>query len=665
MATKNLTNDGKTCGANLKDTNLHTLTELDTNVGILGPTSYAKLVTGKPSRKSVNVRTLIAPAENGADVAILLVSIRAISQHYANMVYDIIMVAMPKLVSEGFYVSTIHVEFEWKPPTCSSYEVFGQVLKECRKKVVSKVVKNLKNSKEATQEKPTESEASEQIVDFLSAHTLRYALTVNPTIYDSCIEQFWSTVMAKTINEESQIHARVDGKKIVITKSSVRRDLELADKDGVDCLLNSTIFENLELMGPKTTAWNEFRSIMASVIIYLATNQKFNFSKLIFDSMIKNLDNFSGKFLMYPRFVQIFLDQHLKNFSSHKRINIASSHTKKNFANMRKARKGFLGRITNLFPSMLVQNPVSEGLALPPDPQHTPTLLQSSSSQPQKSQKPRKPKRKKTQIPQPSGSTEHVADEVVYKELDDRLVRAATIASSLEAEQDSSNINKTQSKETPNESSSQGTDSCGGPKCQKSMEDTIAQTRFENMSKLCNDSLLARDKQSLGKNASKQGRKINDIDQDEDITLVNDQDDAEMFDISDLHSKEVFVEREVADKDVNAAGEINAASIATTYNAGATITTKEITLAKALVKIKTKKLRLQAEEQQELTDAEKATLFIQLLEKRRKFFATKRTEEKRNKSPTQARQRKIMCTYLKNVEGKKLKDLKNKSFDSI
>nr|GEV54144.1 hypothetical protein [Tanacetum cinerariifolium] len=60
------------------------------------------------------------------------------------------MVAMPKLVGEGFYVSTIRVEFEWKPSTCSSYEVFGQVLKECRKKVISEVVKNLKNSKQAT-----------------------------------------------------------------------------------------------------------------------------------------------------------------------------------------------------------------------------------------------------------------------------------------------------------------------------------------------------------------------------------------------------------------------------------------------------------------------------------------------------------------------------------
>nr|GEU28947.1 retrovirus-related Pol polyprotein from transposon TNT 1-94 [Tanacetum cinerariifolium] len=61
-------------------------------------------------------------------------------------------------------------------------------------------------------------------------------------------------------------------------------------------------------------------------------------------------------------------------------------------------------------------------------------------------------------------------DEAVHKELGDRLVRAATITSSLEAEQDSG----------------------GGPRCQETMRDTTAQTRFESVSKYFNDSLLTR-----------------------------------------------------------------------------------------------------------------------------------------------------------------------------
>ncbi|GJX00230.1 hypothetical protein Tco_0184143 [Tanacetum coccineum] len=75
--------------------------------------------------------------------------------------------------------------------------------------------------------------------------------------------------------------------------------------------------------------------------------------------------------------------------------------------------------------------------------------------------------------------------------------------------------------------------------------------------------------------------------------------------------------------------------------------------------------RLQAQEQEELTIEERAKLFLQLLEKRRKHFATKRVEEKRNRPPTRAQQRSIMCTYLKNMVGWKPKDLKNKSFANI
>ncbi|GKE54141.1 hypothetical protein Tco_1489297, partial [Tanacetum coccineum] len=174
-------------------------------------------------------------------------------------------------------------------------------------------------------------ESFEHIVDFLNATPIRYALTINPTIYTSCIEQFWATVKVKTINGKVQLQALMDGKKIIITEASVRRDLQLNDEEGMDFLPNATIFEELTRMGyeklsqkltfykaffsprwkflihtilqclsANTTAWNEFSSTMASAIICLATNQKFNFSKYIFESMVKNLDNV-GKFLMPKR----------------------------------------------------------------------------------------------------------------------------------------------------------------------------------------------------------------------------------------------------------------------------------------------------------------------------------------------------------------------------
>nr|GEX02696.1 hypothetical protein [Tanacetum cinerariifolium] len=99
----------------------------------------------------------------------------------------------------------------------------------------------------------------------------------------------------------------------------------------------------------------------------------------------------------------------------------------------------------------------------------------------------------------------------------------------------------------------------------------------------------SKDDQSLGEDASKQGKKIHDINADEDITLVNDQDDAEIFNVNDLHGKEVFVEKELTNKEVSAAGEVNAASIAITIGVAGTITTDEITLAQALMEIKTSK----------------------------------------------------------------------------
>nr|GEV91331.1 putative reverse transcriptase domain, ribonuclease H-like domain, aspartic peptidase domain protein [Tanacetum cinerariifolium] len=100
---------------------------------------------------------------------------------------------------------------------------------------------------------------------------------------------FWAAAKAKNVNGEAQIQALVDKKKVIITEASIRRDLRFEDKGGVDCLSNEVIFEQLTLMG-----------IMASAIICLATNQKFNFLKYIFDNMVKHLDG-GGKFLMLKK----------------------------------------------------------------------------------------------------------------------------------------------------------------------------------------------------------------------------------------------------------------------------------------------------------------------------------------------------------------------------
>ncbi|GJS77239.1 reverse transcriptase [Tanacetum coccineum] len=450
----------------------------------------------------------------------------------------------------------------------------------------------------------------EQIVDFLNAHPIKYALTVKPIIYTSCIEQFWSTAKAKMVNREVQLQALVDGNKIIVTEASIRSDLQLDDEEGMDCLQNATIFEELTRMASKTTAWNEFSSTMASAIICLATNQKFIFSKYIFEIMVKNLENVSGKILMYPR-------------------------------NIKREGKGFSGRVTPLFTMVVkAQEEMGEGLANPTNPHHTPTIIQPSISQPQKKQRSRRSKRKDTKVPQPSGPTTNVADEAVNKEMDDSFERVATTATSLDAEQDRGNINKTQSKVIPNEPSSSGTSLGGGPRRQETMGDTIAQTRSENVSKLSNDPLLVRGNilQSgedslklqelmelctnlqnrvidLEKTKTSQAQEITslklrvkklekkgglsthklkrlytgriaDIDADAGINLVSTHFDADtdMFGVHDLVGDEVVVESEVA---IKAASTIPVSAATTTTTV---ITDDEITLAKALAELKSAKL---------------------------------------------------------------------------
>ncbi|GJZ11638.1 hypothetical protein Tco_0546397 [Tanacetum coccineum] len=508
--------------------------------------------------------------------------------------------------------------------------------------------------------KPVESEGFEQIVDFLNGHTIKYALTVNPTIYTSCIKQFWATVKVKTINGEVQLQALVDGKKIIVTEASVRCDLQLNDEEGTNCLPNTTIFEELTRMGyeklshkltfykaffspqwkflihtilqylsAKTTAWNEFSSTMASAIIYLATNQKFNFLKYIFESMVKNLENVSGKFLMYSRFVQVFLDKQLKGMSSHKRIYVTPSLTKKIFRNMKRVGKSFSGRDTPLFPTMMVQaqQEQGEGSAMPTDPQHTPTIIQPSTSQPQMKQRSRRLKRKDTEIPQSSVPSDNVADEAVNEEMDDSLVRAATTATGLDVEQDRGNINKTQSKATPNESSSLGTSSgvvntpqsnedrlklnelmefctklqqivlyLENTKTAQAQEITSLKLRVKKLEKKGGSRthklkrlykvgrsarVISCDEASLGDqgDASKQGRKIDVIDKDAEITLIRETQgrygDEEMFDTGVLDGDEVLAELEVTIKDVN-------------------LSVDKVTLAQALAALKTVNTRPKA-----------------------------------------------------------------------
>nr|GFB04398.1 hypothetical protein [Tanacetum cinerariifolium] len=110
----------------------------------------------------------------------------------------------------------------------------------------------------------------------------------------------------------------------------------------------------VQCLSAKRTAWNEFSYSMASAVICLATSRKFNFSKYIFDSMVRNVDN-PSKFLMYLCFLQVVLDNQVDDMSSHNTRYTSLALTQNVFANIRRVGKGFSGVGTPLFASILVQ----------------------------------------------------------------------------------------------------------------------------------------------------------------------------------------------------------------------------------------------------------------------------------------------------------------------
>ncbi|GKB16722.1 hypothetical protein Tco_0850645 [Tanacetum coccineum] len=107
-------------------------------------------------------------------------------------------------------------------------------------------------------------------------------------------------------------------------------------------------------MSSKKTAWDQFSSNIATAIICLATSRRFNFSKFIFEAMVKNLDS-PHKFLLYPRFIQLLLNKQQRLLLPHTRTYPTPTLTSKLFSNMRRASKGYSGVVTPLFESMLVQ----------------------------------------------------------------------------------------------------------------------------------------------------------------------------------------------------------------------------------------------------------------------------------------------------------------------
>nr|GEY10057.1 hypothetical protein [Tanacetum cinerariifolium] len=184
-----------------------------------------------------------------------------------------------------------------------------------------------------------------QIVDFVEASHLRYALTINPTVYVSHIRQFWSTARIETTDEGTKILATVNVK--------------------VSNPYYHAMFESKEYW------FNEFSSNIPTALVCLATNRVYNFSKMIFDGMVRNVNNKVSKFLMYPRFLSKCLKMGQFGQITHTHMYAVPFHTRKVFTTLRVNNPIFSGRTVPLFPSMLVT--MGEGSGTPTEPHHTPS----------------------------------------------------------------------------------------------------------------------------------------------------------------------------------------------------------------------------------------------------------------------------------------------------
>ncbi|GJZ13032.1 hypothetical protein Tco_0548262 [Tanacetum coccineum] len=251
------------------------------------------------------------------------------------------------------------------------------------------------HNKVAYLQKPKGSDDYHQILDFLGASHIRYALTIDPIIFDSLVKQFWSTATLRSPElGPPAILATIDATPYTITEDSVRGQLQLADDGGIDDLPIADIYSGMDNLGyvtegkltfyknkfspqwrflvhtilhclsTKSGSWDQFGSSIAVALICLSDRRKFNWSSYIFKGMVSNIGN-AKKFLMYPRFLQTILAIETSNTRPYKVFKLSS----KLFANMR---LNFEGQPMPLLAAMLSQAGEGAGVVAPAVPQVIP-----------------------------------------------------------------------------------------------------------------------------------------------------------------------------------------------------------------------------------------------------------------------------------------------------
>ncbi|GJS14308.1 hypothetical protein Tco_0408780, partial [Tanacetum coccineum] len=147
------------------------------------------------------------------------------------------------LLTKGFDVTRISMDL--RMDRCSAGKFYSYMVFH-----MANLKYSYKHNMVAFLKKPNESVGFTEVVDFLKGRSLRYALTHNPTIYDSLVKQFWQTATVKTLaNGTQQLVASIDSTKYNITEASVRSKLQLADATGLHNLFDVEIYVGLATLG--------------------------------------------------------------------------------------------------------------------------------------------------------------------------------------------------------------------------------------------------------------------------------------------------------------------------------------------------------------------------------------------------------------------------------
>nr|GEX51831.1 hypothetical protein [Tanacetum cinerariifolium] len=436
----------------------------------------------------------------------------------------------------------------------------------------------------------------------------------------------------------------------------------------------------LELMVTVNAAQGLGRmSTMASAIICLADNQKFNFLKYIFDNMMKSLEG-GVKFYLFLRFLQVFLDKQVEGIARHKEMYIISSYTKKIFANMRRIEAGFSGLITPLFDSMMVQATTDMG-DTPVKIHQTPIIDQPSNSKPQKKQKPRRKQRKEAKAAQAKEivalkkkfsklnkwrksrsrglrklkkiSLGEINDDEIFGVND--LAREEVVMETTTGVKDNSAPTTDVTKDDITMAQALAALKSTKPKVvvqEQEMSTTIPATATIVTTVVptprAKGIVFHEQKQSKIPIVSSSKDKVKCKMSEHEVPIKK----KDQMRINEEYARKLGVEEQEAARLRRAQQDEEANN---SWDNVQVMMDADRLLAE----------RLQAREREEFSEVQKARLLVELIEKRKKHFAALRAQEKRNKPSTKTQMKSQMYTYLKHMGGYKQSHLKGRIFDEI